>query len=67
MTEHLNRFRRSRPDAIPLGDATEEERDVLLRAENKRYITLVRAPGGQVFYTAELLEQALMWEEKGVL
>lgn len=68
MADHLNRFLSEHPELTLVSSATEEDREVLLKAEEKRYVQLTTAPGGKKkCFTIEDLEKARMWKEKGGL
>lgn len=67
MGDLIRRFFRENEHLKPLTSATEEEQAVLLRANEKRYITLQESPDKQKCFTQEDLVQARMWKEKGCL
>lgn len=64
---HIARFLQAHPECGLVISLPEDKISLLLTAQDRKYITLVRAPDGQLCYTAELLQQAEMWKEKGCL
>lgn len=62
--EHLEIFLREHPQYTLLKDAEVAEQEVLLWADGKRYIVLSRTPQGELCFTKDDLDKALMWKEK---
>lgn len=67
MGKHLRVYLREHPEFRLLESASDYDRELLLRAAAKRYITLLKAPTGDILYSQDLLEQAYIWKDKGEL
>lgn len=67
MEDHVARFLRESPQLKLLSTATEDDRALLLRAHELKYITLTKVPGGSYAYSQDDVDNARMWQDKGEL
>lgn len=64
---HLNIYLAEHPEYILLEDADEEDKAVLIKAAEKKYISFKIAPTGDKCFEPDDLTKAYMWKEKGCL
>lgn len=62
--EHLAQYLRENPDLFLVSALTDEEQEIVLWANDQKYIALQKAPTGELCVDSHSFEAAFMWREK---
>lgn len=65
--DFVQRYLVENPQMRLLDSAEPEVKEMLIKAHEKKYISLYKIVDLQVAYSQDMVEQARMWKEKGCL